>query len=247
VGKTVLKNCRLWTGGADLTTRTNKLEISSEVEERDVTSFQPTGDVWTEVIGGLASTSVSAEGQWEAGDPTRVDDESWAALGGLSAWTAAPGASTVGAPAWLLNALRGSYSLGGTVGDVAPWSASASGTWPLVRGVIAHPPGMARTATGNGTAIQLGPVPAGRSLYATLHVLSIAGTGTPRITVAIESATANDFATKATRLTFAQAAAPGGQILRVAGPITDGWVRPTWTVTGTSPSFLFVVAVGVGA
>ena len=249
MAKFVLRGCRLFTGGADLTSRNSKLELSCEIEEKDVTAFNPDSDteIWTELIGGLASTKATAEGQWEAGDSGKVDDVSWADLGGLSAWTATPGAATVGNLAWLLYAMRGSYELGGSVGDVAPWKADASGTWPLVRGVILHPPGTARTATGDGTAVEHVAVPAGKNLYAALHVLSVAGTATPTITVAIESDIADDFTgDEVERIEFAAATAAGGQILRVPGAIADTWYRATWTVTGGSPSFLFVVSLGVG-
>lgn len=242
MGKLVLLNARIFTGGADLTSNANKVELSSEVEGQDVTSFGSNG--WTEMIGGLASTDLSAEGQWEAADPSKVDDNRWASLGGLGAWSVTPGGAAVGTLAYFTNALDSSYQLLGDVGAVAPWQAKASGSWPLVRGQIGHDPGTARTATGTGTGAQLGAVPAGKNFYAALHVLSAAGT-TPSCTVAIESDTSNAFAAPTTRATFAAATMPGGQILRAAGPTTDTWWRPKWTISGTGPSFLFVVAFGI--
>ena len=83
--------------------------------------------------------------------------------------------------------------------------------------------------------------------HAALHVLSVAGTSTPTITVEIESDTEEAFGdTPETRLSFDAATAAGGQILRTsAGVHADTWYRPTWTITGTDPSFLFVVALGI--
>lgn len=242
MGKFVLLNARLFTGGADLTSNNNKLDVSAEVSDEDVTNFGSAG--WKEVIGGLASTEINGEGQWEAFDPSKVDDNRWAALGGLGPWTAAPAGAAVGALAYFTNALSGSYSLGGDVGSVAPWKAKGAGSWPLVRGLIAHDPGTARTATGTGTGAQLGAVAVGKQLYASLHVLSVAGT-TPSITVAIESDTSNAFGAPTTRLTFAAATAAGGQILRVPGAFTDTWWRPKWTISGTTPSFLMLIAFGI--
>ncbi|MFJ8818208.1 hypothetical protein [Amycolatopsis thermoflava] len=242
MSKFVLTNARLFTGGADMTSNNNKLEIAAEVEDKDTTSFGSGG--WKEVIAGLASTEVNAEGQWEAGDPSKVDDNRWSMLGGLGPWSMAPAGAAVGALAYLTNALQGSYSLGGEVGEVAPWTAKAVSSWPLVRGQIAHDPGTARTATGTGTGAQLGAVPTGKQLYAALHVLSVAGT-TPSITVEIESDDAAGFASPTSRLSFDPATAAGGQIKRVAGAITDTWWRPKWTVSGTAPSFLFVVSFGI--
>ncbi|HEX5404801.1 MAG TPA: hypothetical protein VFX16_21140, partial [Pseudonocardiaceae bacterium] len=142
-------------------------------------------------------------------------------------------------------ALSSKYTLLGAPGDIAPWEAAADGTWPLVRGVIAHPPGTARTATGDGTSQQLGAIAAGHHLYAALHVLSVSDTTAPSLTVAIESDSTTDFASATTQATFTAATAQGSQITRVAGPITDTFYRPTWTISGTSASFMFVISLGI--
>ncbi|WP_204013996.1 hypothetical protein [Sphaerimonospora thailandensis] len=246
----MLLNSRIFAGAADLTGQSNKVELACEVEDKDVTAFKPAGDPdagWAEVLGGLASTSISASGQWEAGDPGRVDDESWAALAGRSRhpWTICPVSAAVGELAWVAEALRTEYTLGDAVGEVAPWEAQASGTAPLLRGQVAHPPGTARTASGSGVALNLGALTAGQRVCASLHVLSVAGTAAPVITARVESSGTSGFATATTRATFAAAGTPGGQVARVAGPVTDTWWRLAWTISGTAPSFLFMGAVAV--
>ena len=225
--KTVLTDVRCFAVGLDLTSHSNKLELTSEVEAKPTTNYGSQG--WTEVVGGLASAQISGEGQWEAGDATKVDDT--AAVGGLAYFT---------------RAMRADYTLLAEVGEVAPWTSTAKSSWPLVRGQFAHPPGTPRTATGTGTALQVGPVPAGKRLYAALHVLSVAGT-TPSLTARVESAPAEAFASPTTRLTFDAATAAGGQALRTDGTaITDTWWRVAWTITGTTPSFLLAAALGIG-
>lgn len=243
MGKFVLFNARIFAGAADLTSNSNKVELKAERADEDVTTFGSLG--WKEAIAGLGSADVSAEGQWEAFDLSKVDDSRWAALGGAGPWSITPGGASVGTLAYFANFLDASYTVGGDVGKVAPWKSAGKSTWPLVRGQIAHDPGTARTATGTGAGAQLGAVAAGAQLYCSLHVLSIAGTGTPTITVAVESDTSNAFAAPTTRLTFAAATVLGGQILRVPGPITDTWWRPKWTISGTTPSFLFAAAFGI--
>ena len=90
---------------------------------------------------------------------------------------------------------------------------------------------------------------AGFCVSPTFHMVETTNTGTstPTITVEIESDSQEDFAgTPETRLSFDAATARGGQILRTDGTAhADTWYRPTWTVSGTSPSFLFVVALGI--
>lgn len=244
MGKFILLDARLFAPGADLSGASNKIELSSEIEDKETTNYRSGG--YKEVIGGLGSAEISGEGQWEAGDPSRVDDASWSTLGGVGPYTVCPTDSAVGALAYITSGMRADYKVGDAVGEIAPWSGTVKSSWPLVRGQIAHPPGTARTATGVGTALQLGAVPAGKRLYAALHVLSVAGT-TPSITARIESDDAVGFASPTTQLTFVAANAPGGQILRGNGTaVTDTYYRVAWTITGTTPSFMFAVSLGIG-
>ncbi|MFE1749004.1 hypothetical protein ACFW88_00360 [Streptomyces anandii] len=244
MSKTILTNVRTFAVGVDLTGNSNKIELSSEIEDKDATNYASQG--WKEVLGGLGSAEISGEGQWEAGDLTKVDDGAWAALGGVGPWSvSANNAANVGDLAYFTQALSCKYKVGDAVGEIAPWEASAKSSWPLVRGQFAHPPGTARTTTGTGTALNVGAVTAGKRLYAALHVLSASGT-TPSLTARVESAPDNTFASPTTRLTFDAATAVGGQSLRTAGTaITDAWWRVAWAITGTAPSFLFVAALGI--
>ncbi|MFB7866997.1 hypothetical protein [Streptomyces sp. NPDC056069] len=243
MAKFVLTNVRLFAVGADLTSASNKVELSAEHEDKDVTNYASGG--WNERLAGIGSAEISGEGLWEAGDPSLVDDASWSQLGGVGPWTVCPADATVSSLAYLTNALRCDYKLGDAVGEVAPWTGTGKSSWPLVRGQIGHPPGTARTATGSGTALQLGAVAAGKRLYAGLHILSAAGT-TPSLTVTVESDDAVGMATPTTRLSFSAAAAAGGQILRTDGSaITDTYYRVAWTISGTSPSFMFAVSLGI--
>jgi hypothetical protein len=244
MGKSVLTNVRCFAVAVDLTGNSNKIELSSEAEAKDATNHGSGG--FKEVLGGLASAEISGEGQWEAGDPSKVDDGSWSQLGGVGPWSiSANNSASVGALAYFTQAMRSDYKLGGEVGEVAPWTGTAKSNWPLVRGQFAHPPGTARTATGTGTALQVGAVATGKRMYAALHVLSVAGT-TPSITARVESSVDNTFAAPTTRLTFTAATVAGGQALRTDGTaITDTWWRIVWTISGTTPSFMFAASLGV--
>jgi hypothetical protein len=74
----------------------------------------------------------------------------------------------------------------------------------------------------------------------------VTGTATPTITARIESDNASGFPSATTQLTFTGATAIGGQFLSTSGSaITDDWWRVAWTITGTSPSFLFAMAFGI--
>jgi hypothetical protein len=250
VAPQILKNVRLFTGGADLTSRGNKISLEPEYEQKDVTtwgSVDANGDLWQDLIAGLGSGKLSASGFWEAGDSSKVDDDAWAGLGGLDVWTVCPVDGNVGSPAYLAANLSGSYKVFGGPGDVAPWESALTFSGPIARGPVLHPPGAVRTATGTGTIVDLSltgtTFPAGRGLYASLHVLSVSGT-TPSLTARVETAPTSGFASPTTRITFTPFTAIGGERRLVAGPITDGFARVGFTISGTSPSFLFAVAVG---
>lgn len=245
MAKSVLLNVRCFAAGLDLTSVSNKIELTSEVEEKTTTNYGSGG--YTEVVGGLASAEIAGEGQWEAGDETKVDDASWAQLGGVGPWSVSGNNSAaVGELVYFTRAMRADYTLFADVGEVAPWTSTAKSSWPLVRGQFAHPPGTARTATGSGTALEVGAVPAGKRLYAALHVLSAAGT-TPSLTARVESSADDTFTDPTTHATFTAATEAGGQMLRTDGTaITDTWWRVAWTITGTTPSFLFAAALGIG-
>ncbi|MFD5425210.1 hypothetical protein [Streptomyces sp. NPDC127084] len=243
MSKFVLLNARLFAVAADLTGASNKIELTAEIEEKETTNYASNG--WSEKLGGLASAEISGEGQWEAGDPSLVDNASWAQLGGVGPWTVCPAGAAVGDLAYLTTAMRSNYTQGESVGAVAPWSGTAKSSWPLVRGQIGHPNGTARTSTGTGTGVQLGAVAAGKRLYAALHVLSVSGT-TPSITARIESDDSNGFPSPTTQLTFTATGAVGGEALRTSGSaITDTWYRVAWTISGTTPSFLFATSFGI--
>jgi hypothetical protein len=122
VSKFVLLNARIFAGAVDLTSNSNKVELSEEREDKETTSFGSAG--WKEVLAGLASTTLNASGQWEAGDATKVDDDQFANFATLGGWSVIPAASSAtvvaGDLAWLVKALRCKYAIGDQVGNVAP-------------------------------------------------------------------------------------------------------------------------------
>lgn len=244
MAKLVLTNSRLFVGPADLTSYNNKIEIDDAMEEKDVTNFGSGGA--KEVMGGIESVAIGAEGQWIAGDPGYVDDEFWAARRRVEAYTIGPDTANLAALAYLTQAVRLDSKMFAQVGDVLPWMFAAAGSWPLVRGGVLNPPGTALTITGTGTGVQLAAVSSlTQYLYASLHVLSVAGTAAPTLTLKVQSDTSNAFAGPTDRITFTAATAQSSQISRVAGISAHTWYRVNYTISGTNPSFLAIVACGV--
>lgn len=249
MGKLVFLDSRLYAGAADLSGVSNKIEIGEEAEDKKTTNFRSGGA--EECLAGLTTLDISAEGEWEAGNAGLVDDAMWNMRRTLDPWTVMPEGSSdlsIGAAnqiCYFSSAVKMKSQLLGQNGEVAPWMAEAKGTWPLVRGVPMHPSGVVRTATGTGSIVQVGAVPAGSRMYANLHVLSIAGTATPSIAVKVQSASLVGFGSPTDRMTFATRTVVGGESLRVAGPITDAFWRVSYTITGTTPGFLFLATLGI--
>lgn len=245
----ILKNVRLFTGGVDFTGESNKVEFAGEVQEIETTTFgsydAPTDKVWQELMGGEFKGSMSASGFIDTS--SGVDAQTYNRLGFNDAWTCCPQGVAVGDLALFADAVELSKSSFGDRMKAYPWSAKWSSTAAMVRGPVAHPPGTARTATGTGTAVQHIACPAGGKLRAAAHVLSVAGTATPTITLKVQSSVDNTFAAPTDRITFDPATAVGGPVKDVFGPITDTWYRAQWTITGTTPSFLFLLSFGVVA
>jgi hypothetical protein len=156
----------------------------------------------------------------------------------------APLTGAAGETAFTFVSTVGQYNPGGRHGDLFGFSVHAEGG-NLIRGTVML--NGAVTATGQGTARQLGAVAEGQQLYAAMHVLSASGTN-PTLEMAVQSATAQAFGTPTERLAFPKTIAPGGWwAVPVAGPITDQWWRVSYTVGGTNPSLAVVVIIGIQA
>ena len=236
----VLKNQKLWFGGYDFTGVMNALALESGVELQDGTVF---GDAGRRRLAGLKSVIANHEGYFDA---VPVDKPLAAAIGLVDQpMSFGPVDGIEGSLAYTFAAIVGEYSPGGAVGSMFAFSVSAEGSdgSELIRGTLMH--NAARTATAQGTARQLGAVAAGQKLYAALHVIAVAGT-TPTLDVKVQSDDAEGFASAVDRITFAQKTAIGGAWASpVPGAITDDWWRIVWTIGGGSPSFTFVVVVGI--
>jgi hypothetical protein len=251
MAKFALTNVRFFAGGADLTANSNKAELQFEVEDKDATAFSTSATLgtWHESLGGISSAQVNGSGQWDASvgtlaAPILPDDASFSFVGTAGqAVTVCPQTASAGALAYVGGFLRQNYTVGGSVGDVAPWTGTWQGGTVMGRGYVTVPPA-AYTATGLGTGFQLPALAATDVVTATLHVLSATGT-TPAVSGVIQSAAANTFASPTTRATFTSMSAQGGQVVRFTGSVvTDTWWRLSYTITGTTPSIVFLSAIG---
>jgi hypothetical protein len=236
-----LTDAYLYGAGYDFTTDTNTATLTTDVAQLDKTNFGSGG--WQESIGGLRTSSLAWSGFWQVDGVSdqAVDNQAFSALGTSQVYTFGP-IETEGQPAYLLNAMKSQYTLGGQVGEIAPFSlaANASGSYGTIRGQLAKARGTVSASGALGTGLNLGAVSATQSLYCTFHVLS-AGT---TITVQLQSDDNSGFTTPTTRATIGPLTTSGGTFVTpVAGAITDTWYR--LNVSAITGSFIVAGAIGI--
>lgn len=238
----VLTDAKVWVDGFDFSGDSNALAINYSADEVEDTNF---GDTTHIFLGGLQKFDASFEGAVDLGTAT-VEGTNFGNVGVNDTpvtFGIATGAD--GEIGYTMKSMTSKYDWGAKIGELTKYSVGLSASNErLVRGTIMH--NATRTATGNGTARQLGAVAAGQSVYATLHVLATVSGTNPTLDVVVASA-ATDSWPGTSRITFTQKTAIGSQFATpVAGSITDTWWRVQWTITGTAtPTFPFVVIIGI--
>lgn len=240
-GPFALLNAELYVAGHDFTGDTNNGMLNLTAAALDSTTFGSNG--WMENAYGLKTVQFAHSGYWQSAAADSVDDESFGDLAVARAhtWTAT-GVETD--PAWMFNAAKSNYSLGGPVGPLAPFSLTSTATdkFGAVRGQLAKAKG-AMTATGAlGSVVQLGAVAANQYLYATFHVFTAGTTAT----IQVQSDDAIGMASPALVATFPAMTARGGFFLaRVPGPLTDSFFR--FNVSAITGAFVAAGAIGIGS
>lgn len=240
----VLTDATILAGPTDLSGQSNEVALDMSADNLDATTFRSQG--WRDRKTGLKSGNANVKGFWDAGTLALPDDQLFANLGARMPLTISPNAPVDGGLAYLLPVLQGSYKWGGQIGELLPFEAGVESDGLIARGVYGET-GI-NTASGNGAAVNLGAVGPTQKLVAALHVISVAGTAAPTLTARIESDDLGSFATPVTRGTFAAATGLTSEWLEIAPPgAGETWWRVSWTISGTTPSFLFYVAFGITA
>jgi len=238
----VMRDCKLFVGGYDLSGDMNAHAIDFKADTVDTTVY---GDTSHRRISGLKTISSKHEGVWQAGVGL-VDDVLFANLGLKDVpFTICPQTGAEGEPCYSFDALQASYAPGMKMADALRFSIMAEGSdgSNLIRGSILH--NAAKTVTGTGTIFNLGAVSSVQKLFGFLHIVAASGT-TPSVIVKIQSAPSVGFSAPTDRITFNSATGIGYQSSTpLAGAITDAYWRVSYTIAGTTPSFRFITTMGI--
>jgi hypothetical protein len=233
----IVQNSKLWVGGYDLTGRMNALAINNAADMLEETTLGDDTHIFT---GGLKTVTMAHEGYFSGGDGD-VDDVLFDEFTATNLpVSVAPTGGADGELAYSMQSLLAEYSPGAAVGEMFAFSVGIECRGDgLVRSTVMH--NATRDASGNGTARQLGAVADGQSVFAALHVVEASGT----LDVIVQSDADSDMLSTIDQLTFDQVTDVGSQWQSKAGAITDDWWRVNYTIGGGSPSFKFIVTIGI--
>lgn len=234
-------------GPVRFTTTSMEVKLDIEADEKDSTTFGSSG--WRTNLAGLRKGSLEASGYWDASPPETgalsADADLFATLGGAQQPAIITPTGADGSVAYIMGVRRGSMKLWDKIGEMAPFVAGLWGDGQVARGNLIHPATALRTGSGSGNGVQLGTVASGRNLLVALNVVTVGGT-TPALTLTVQRDDNVGFTTPTTVTTLGPVSAPTSSLVLVPGPITpDDRYRVTWTLTGTTPTARFAVAVGI--
>ena len=233
-----------YVGGHDFTGDINTWRLGGEGEPQECTNFRSGG--WREYKLGLKKSMFELGGHWQSAAADAVDPETFNNLGVTGRVITTGVVETEGEPAFFHRGMQADYTVGGTLGQIAPFRVTANGTdgpTGVVRGALAVKMTTVTTTGAKGTALNLGLIGAGQYLYATLHLLGTAGTS---ITCVVESDEDNTWSSPTTQISFgAQSTANGFWGTRVAGAVAnEDWFR--LNVTAITGTWVIAAAIGIG-
>jgi hypothetical protein len=235
----------------DITCFVNNIDLTQDIDLPEVTTFC---DSTRRYINGLRNATGSIGGFIDDDADTGIDAILQATfnLPGSSLFSDAVNGFAVGNRVYLFRALINSYNTTQPVDGVQGFTADLQLDGDLSSGFSLHA-NAAETVTGVSAGVDLinqpgydGAVTSVSGFVAHLHVCAASGT-TPTLDVEIEDS-ADDMTYAAigtgTEGVFAQATAPTCERLETsAGAFSiDEYVRSSWVIAGTTPSFTFVVA-----
>lgn len=240
MAKHVVKKYRIYTNGRDASGDYNRVDLKVDVDELESTTVDSSGDKSFQP--GLKAVRFDGEvfATLGAGE---VEEAVLALLGaGEKVMTVYP-SETAGGPGYGFLAEEMAVSPAMKIGDLMRITIKATKSGGALVRVTSMEGEAVKTATGTGTARQLGAVTADQALYSFLQVLSI--TAGASITVTVKSDDAQAFSTPTTRITHTAFTDEGAEVKSLAGAVTDTWYRVDWTISGATPSVTFDVGLGV--
>lgn len=241
-------NTRVWMDGRQAACIINEISQEAELDEAEVTTLCST---LKDYIPGLAEVTIELEGYFDTNtaDPAATMEalfHSKISSSEVFPVTFAPdGGGDTGDGVYMMNGFIQEYTIENTVDEAAAVEATMRCSSSLARGLIVERGTLARTSTGNaGTTVGTDVLDNGASTanggIAVLQVFAVSGT-TPSATIVLQHSADN--VSYATLGTFSAKTAVDGEYLTIpAGTTVNRYLRASWTISGTTPSFNFNLA-----
>ena len=229
----------------DLSTYFKTAELNGEAGLLDSTTFQASAKTF---VPDFADANVSLNGLWDAkvapGETVnQIDDVLQPILGVDSDQLfviANEGAATHGNNVHMGVVKETKYSVTAPHNQLVSVSAELKVCNGLLQqGALMHQL-TARTATGNGSVHDNGALST-FGAKAQIHLTAMSGSASPSLAVIIEDS-ADGVSGWATIGTFTTLTAVGSERISIAGTVRR-YIRVSFTITGTTPSFTFAVAL----
>lgn len=240
MASTVLTDCNIFVNQLSLGEVVTEATVNVTRADVDCTTFSSDGN--RERKAGIEEASFEMMGFY---DTDRSEAAVSTLLGTEGSVASLSESDTAGAAAYFARGTILKADRGFPVGSMAKLDTGLAVSSPegVIPGRLLAPVTVA-LATANGTGNQLGAVSATQSIYAALHVFFVSGT-TPSMTVTIQSDDNAGFTSATDRITFTANTALGFEMKSLAGAITDTYWRARYTLSGTSPIFVFAVVAGI--
>lgn len=242
MAKEVIKNASLLLHSKQLASNTNTVAFNFTAEKVTATNFASGG--WEESLQGIRSTDLSCELMLDAAaDPEEtlsdlVDDATDVPFSVTKTYP--PAAEDV---CWFAKVVGLKLAFKAVLGQLWSGSMTFGNRATAVRGFVCEY-NAARTSTGNSSSLTMPAAAATENLWIAVHVTAASGT-TPTLDLVLESDADDTYGSATTRITVPQFTTAGSYITYLAGAITDIEYRIAATVSGTDPSFTYMVAIGI--
>lgn len=236
---TYFYNPKILYGPYDISGDHNQTMIDVKADMLEKTVFGGTTHIFRPGLFGIESSGSGFVQFDDSTTPKAVDGNLFAEVGAAAKVFSLTENTTHGSVAYFMKSVADKYgwTLKNDELGKFEFSVKAAGEWSRGRLMV---PLASRTSSSNGTEYQLGAVASGKSLYASLHVTEWNAT---TLDVVVRSAALTGMGSPTTRLSFAQASGVTSEFKSVAGPITDTFYDVSWTLSGTSASFMVCVGI----
>jgi len=248
MAETVLKNCRIYVKGYDLSGKTNQLTMNHTIDMKDRTCF---GTNSRQRKSGLHDLDVSVSGFWSStnssGGP--VDKTVFDHVGATGPITIVPSGTDIKNVAYFSDNVVASYSPSGSIGDLFGFTFAANGNGALARGKVLRS-GLLTTDPAASTSMALGTNSTQKRAMVSVHVLGYTGSAGGDVTLEVYCSSAANLASPTTlfSINITTALVGKGAIYTTAMPSTIDAYYASKVIQNDSSDRKFTVmaCVGVG-